>query len=78
MPRLTNPSRFVVEIAIFGFGFLLHCRDSDSGCHCIWAMCARIEAGNDQVKVQALGLCSAMQFALELGPQDLVVECEIK
>jgi len=41
-------------------------------------MCARIEPGNDRVKVQVLGLSSAMQYALKLGLQDLVVECEIK
>ena len=41
-------------------------------------MCARIEAGNDRIEVQALVLCIVMHFAVELGLQDLVVECEIK
>ena len=49
-----------------------------SGCHCIGATCARIEVGNDWIEEQALGLCSAVQFAVELGLQDLVVEYEIK
>lgn len=51
----------------------------DSGSHCIGTTCARIEADNDWIEEQALGLCSAVQFAVELGLQeDLVLEYEIK
>ena len=34
----------------------------DGGCHCIGAMCARIEAGNDGIEEQTLGLCSAAEL----------------
>nr|POF27364.1 hypothetical protein CFP56_14481 [Quercus suber] len=50
----------------------------DSGLHCIGITCARIEADNDWIEEQALGLWSAVHFAVELGLQDLVLEYEIK
>ena len=50
-------------------GHVLGMAICDGGCHCIGAMCARIEAGNDWIEEHAEGLCSAA----ELGHFHLLV-----
>lgn len=49
-----------------------------SGSHCIQAMCAKLEVGNDHIEVQALGLWSVVQFTMDLGFQEVEVGCVVK
>lgn len=62
------------NIRWYGLGVVVR----DSGSQCIRAMCAKLEIGNGHIEVQALGLWSAVRFAVDLGLQEVEVGCVVK